>query len=543
MSEHDTAAGVAAAASEIRLNWVAPGPISMRFMQERTRPVQGIMGPIGSGKTSTVLMKFMALAQRQKPSTRDGIRKFKFCVVRDTYRQLWRTTIPTWNTWMPQSVGTWQGAKDSPVIHTIRMNLADGTVCEVIAEFIAIGDNVIEEVLRGFEPTAFYLNEMDLLAEEVLVYCRGRVGRYPRMDEGGPSWYGILFDLNAPEEDNWTVDKLRDNLDPAAIAFFRQPGGMLDLGGGEYVVNPKAENLKNLVAGYYENQISDQPAWYIRRMVLSKIGYSRSGKPVYPEFNPDLHVAPAELLPVPGLQLKIGVDAGRTPAGIIGQAMPNGQLRILDELCTEDMGPKRFGEALNLVLKTDKYKAWVIPRGKFAGFGGQVPPPIHGVGDPSAGFAGDDADEQSWLTICSNTTGIYIAPAPTNLLTPRLEAVRRSMVKLIDGQHPGLLVSPTCKAIIKGFNSGYRYRKMKVGSREIYEQGPDKNASSHPHDALQYLALDASDYQELLGRESWKGSAGAGQTRAIDDECPEGEFENQRRFAGRRNPARPNSYD
>ena len=94
------------------------------------------MGPIGSGKTSTVLMKFMALAQRQKPSTRDGIRKFKFCVVRDTYRQLWRTTIPTWNTWMPQSVGTWQGAKDSPVIHTIRMNLADGTVCEVIAEFI-----------------------------------------------------------------------------------------------------------------------------------------------------------------------------------------------------------------------------------------------------------------------------------------------------------------------------------------------------------------------------------------------------------------------
>ena len=301
--------------------------------------------------------------------------------------------------------------------------------------------------------------------------------------------------------------------------------------------------LKNLVAGYYENQISDQPAWYIRRMVLSKIGYSRSGKPVYPEFNPDLHVAPAELLPVPGLQLKIGVDAGRTPAGIIGQAMPNGQLRILDELCTEDMGPKRFGEALNLVLKTDKYKAWVIPRGEFAGFGGQVPPPIHGVGDPSAGFAGDDADEQSWLTICSNTTGIYIAPAPTNLLTPRLEAVRRSMVKLIDGQHPGLLVSPTCKAIIKGFNSGYRYRKMKVGSREIYEQGPDKNASSHPHDALQYLALDASDYQELLGRESWKGSAGAGQTRAIDDECPEGEFENQRRFAWRRNPARPNSYD
>jgi hypothetical protein len=520
---------------ELRLEWKAPGPVAQAFMQESRRPVQGIMGPIGSGKTSAVLMKLVKLAQRQQPSTRDGLRKFKFTVVRDTYRQLWRTTIPTWHAWVPSTIGVWNGATDSPARHTIHMALADGTVCEVIAEFVAIGDNKIEDVLRGYEPTAFYLNEMDLLIEEVLTYCRGRAGRYPRMDEGGPSWFGVLFDLNAPEEDNWTVRVLRDELNEEAIAFFRQPGGMIEVSPGEYIINTKAENLKNLPEGYYENQIEGQPAWYIRRMILSKIGYSRSGKPVYPEFNEDIHVAASELLPVPGLQLKIGADAGRTPAAIIGQSMANGQLRILDELCARDMGPKRFGEALNQLLHSDKYRAWSEPQGELARFGGPVAARITGVGDPSAGFAGDDADERSWLEILSNTTGIYFRPAPTNLITPRLEAVRRPLTRIIDGQHPGILISPTCKVTIKGFNSGYRYRKLQIASREVYDEKPEKNESSHPHDAVQYFALDASDYQEILGRQSSRGAGLQGQTRAIDDECPEGEFGagGRRRFRSR----------
>ena len=30
-----------------------------------------------------------------------------------------------------------------------------------------------------------------------------RVGRYPSMRDGGPSWTGVIADTNAPEEDHW----------------------------------------------------------------------------------------------------------------------------------------------------------------------------------------------------------------------------------------------------------------------------------------------------------------------------------------------------
>jgi hypothetical protein len=48
-----------------------------------------------------------------------------------------------------------------------------------------------------------------------------------------------------------------------------------------------------------------------------------------------LHVAPAEIAPVPGLPLAIGMDAGLDPAAIIGQKLGNGHWLILDELVSE----------------------------------------------------------------------------------------------------------------------------------------------------------------------------------------------------------------
>ena len=50
----------------------------------------------------------------------------------------------------------------------------------------------------------------------------------------------------------------------------------------------------------------------------------------------------------------------------------------------------------------------------------------------------------------------------------------------------------------KGFNGGYRYRRMKVsGSR--FTDKPDKNEYSHPMDAVQYVAT------RLFGKYSGDG--------------------------------------
>ena len=158
--------------------WDAPGPVSAAFFDSRAKR-QAIQGPIGSGKTRTCLTKLIFLAVAQKPSTRDGIRKFKACVVHQTYRQLWRATIKSWWKVMPQAEGVWTGAKDGPATHEINFKLPNGDIVNFIIDFVAIGDNSAEDVLRGYEPTVFFLNEADLLTEDGYTYARGRCGRYP----------------------------------------------------------------------------------------------------------------------------------------------------------------------------------------------------------------------------------------------------------------------------------------------------------------------------------------------------------------------------
>ena len=459
----------------LNLVWVPPGPVAAAFMAA-SRTVEIINGPIGSGKTTTALMKLVRRAQRQMVSTTDTtldargrrvkVRKFKVCVVRDTYRQLWATTLPSWWKRVPRDMGEFTGSQGAPATHQVKFALADGTVVLFQADFVAIGENAVEDVLRGYEPTAFYLNELDLLAKEVLTYCRGRIGRYPDMSEGGPSWYGVVADCNAPELNNWLYRDIflasPEKLKAAEMVLFRQPGGR----------TAGAENTANLPPDYYAKQCLDNEAWYIARMVDNKPGFSRAGKPCYPEFNDALHVADHELPPVPGLPLQIGLDAGLHPAAVLGQRMPNGGWHILEELVGEaGMGAVRFGEALARLLNEDRYANCRT---------------INGTADPSAQDGNDkQAGEMSWIEIVAAKAGIRVRPAPTNKLIPRLEAVRLPLTRLIDGK-PGFLLSPRCEVLREGFASSYRFRKMNTKD-ERYDEEPEKNDSSHPHDALQYL--------------------------------------------------------
>jgi hypothetical protein len=448
-----------------------------------TKPVPVLNGPIGAGKTTTVFIKAIRTAAKQMRSTRDGKIKFKLCVVRDTYRQLWKTTLPSWWKRVPRAVGEFTGAENAPATHRVDFQLADGSVVEFQADFVAIGENAVEDVLRGYEPTAFYLNEADLLAKEVFTFARGRAGRYPDMSEGGPSWYGIFMDCNAPELTAWMYTDIFRNT-PEFVDLFRQPSGL----------SPDAENLINLPPGYYDAQVGGQPDWYLKRMIMNVPGYSRAGKPIYSEFNFDLHVSRRPLEPIPGLALTIGLDAGMSPAAVIGQRLPDGRRHILDELVSEQgTGAMRFGDMLAKLLH-DRYR---FIRN------------VRAFADPSAAYGNDKkAGEKSWIEIVAAKAGIRIEPAPTNRILPRIEAVRRPLCSLIEGK-PAVLYDQRCAVLIEGFNSGYRFRKLQ-GSEERYTDQPEKNEYSHVHDANQYL--HSADGEDLEIRE--RKTAHEGQLRA-----------------------------
>jgi hypothetical protein len=462
---------------EVRLAWRAPGPVAAAYVADRKR-IGCIQGPIGAGKTSASFIKILTLAQEQAPSTRDGVRKLWACVIHKTYRQLWRSTIKSWWKWMPQDAGKWSGGKDEPAKHEIAMALPDGTRVDLMMDFIAIGDHQVEDVLRGYEPTLFLLNEVDLLAHEVFIYTRGRAGRYPAMDEGGPSWHGLLMDCNAPVIGSWLHELATDGgIDN--MSYFVQPSAL----------SPQAENLENLVAGYYADQIQGQPAWYVERMIENRFGQRRDGKPIFPEFNDRLHVAAEPLEANDNLALIVGMDAGGTPAATFWQRMPDGQWRGLDELVTENdasMGPARFGELLAQKLKERfpkcrEIKAWA---------------------DPAAQY-GSDGEDRSWIEIVAKKSGIRIRPAPgNNRLTERFEAERGPMTRLIDGHKPGLLISPRMKMLRRALGGQYRYRKIKLAEAERYTEEPDKNAYSHVAESSQYAKLGGGEYAEIKGRKA-----------------------------------------
>lgn len=465
--------------SGIRLDWTPPGPVSAGFMNNTADSTLVLNGPVGSGKTTTVLMKGIRIASAQRQSKLDGFRKVKMLVVRDTYRQLWATTMQSWFRLVPQKVGTFLGGKDGPATHRVHFRLPDGTVADMTVEFIAIGENAVEDVLRGYEPTMGYLNEADLLAHEVYTHLRSRIGRYPGMSEGGPSWHGIMMDCNAPTLSSWMFTEIfnlsEDERKARGIALYRQPSGL----------SPEAENLANLPPNYYQQMVLDQDEAFVQRMVHNRPGFSREGKPVYSEFSDLRHVSEAPLSFYPQLPLILGLDAGLNPAAVAGQRLPDGRRVVLDELVGETgTGATRFGEMLAQRL----HERFPAARQVIA------------WADPSAAYGVDrKADERSWIEIIEAKTGIRVRPAPTNNLVPRLDAVRRPLTRLIDGK-PAFLLDARCRTLREGFVAGYRFKK-RAGTSNDHDDTPEKNRFSHPHDALQYLCLGDGEFLEVMARE------------------------------------------
>jgi hypothetical protein len=445
--------------------------------------VRILEGPVGSSKSSACCIEIFTRACAQKAY--QGVRRSRWAVIRNTYPELKSTTIKTWVDWFPMAEMRW----DAPITSWLRLPLGDGTRVEIEVMFFPLDRPEEVGKLRSLEITGVWINEASEVAKAVFDMATQRVGRFPKMAHGGATWSGVVLDSNFPDDDSWLY-KIAEKERPKDWAVFKQPGGLIFKGGdhhdrANYEPNPLAENIPHLPGGYeyYFRMLPGKTKDWIKVFVLAQYGSITDGKPIYPEWNDDIHCK--KVSPYPGRPLLLGFDYGLTPACVVCQVSPRGQLVVLAELFAKDMGIRQFAR--------DVVRPFLAMN--FHDYGFQA------AGDP-AGLARSDTDEKTCFMELAEE-GIACVPAPTNSFVGRREAVAKYLTRLVDGA-PALLVDPGCDIIRRGFNGRYQYRRLQVVGEERYKDVPDKNDYSHLHDALQYAALHSlnmnqgSDWQTKI---------------------------------------------
>lgn len=467
-----------------------PAGPTVKAFHESNAFTRMMAGPIGSAKTTAAAVaEAFFCGMLQRPDSQ-GVRHAKVGILRDTYRNLYSTLIPTWFRWVPREFGHFTGSDDRPASHELEIMapFTDGTPgmgpVRLRVEMRALGPNTVEAVCRGWELTGCYLDEADLFPEEAVSFLAGRVMRYP--DKAQRVTRGVWGTFNKPDVDHWLYRKCVEEEQrhyEDDFEFFDQPGGLLP--GQPYRVNPAAENLENLDADYYIKAAKGQQTWYVRRMLRNEWGASVSGDLVFPEFQPALHVSPVQLMPAPRTVLSLGIDGGGTPAAVIGGRDEYGRRVIYDEVVLTDpsdprgrrllhgVGPKRFAEAVgDLILpKYDKCFFQIAHA------------------DPAMFFGADrEMGEYADIETIGQLLKIPVQPAPSNEIALRLEAVRSGLTTLAFDGRPMKIYNPSCQWLRRGYTSDYKWQE-----RDPKQPGarlkPQKTATSHVCDADQYYSL------------------------------------------------------
>ncbi len=467
-------------AQDLVVSYAPPGPVASAF-HEQFGFVRGLMGPVGSGKTSACCSEIIFHTMRQNPW--NGKRRARWAVIRNTYPELQSTTIKSWQTWFPEEVAPIKWG--TPISSRVLIkDIGDGTGMDLEVLFLAVDQAESISKLRGMELTGVWLNEASELSKELLDKATERVGRFPAKNQGDCVDPCVIMDTNPPDDDHWYYKLAEEDL-PKGWKFFQQPGGLIcvrnsdgepvldENGRMTWVPNPAAENVQNLPSGfdYYIRMTGGKDDGWISVFCGGQYGRISTGRPVYPNYNDRLHTSDKDVDAAPGLPVYVGWDFGLTPAAVFVQPTLLGELIVLDELVEENMDVREFADSVVKPFIAARYSRNTL---------------IH-VGDP-AGIVRSQVDKKRTPFTELLEAGIPCEPAESNDFLPRKSAVTYYLTRMAGGK-PAFRLNRRCKTLRKGFTGGYLYERVKAAGDAVYKDQPKKNAFSHPHDALQYACL------------------------------------------------------
>lgn len=450
-----------------------PPPTIAKYMLCDKR-VQLLLGPIGGGKTTGVLMKLLALAHMQAPNP-NGVRKTRWAVVRNTRPQLRDSVLKSVFDWLPPN-GKSVRWHETDMNMEIELPLADDT--RLIAElmFRALDDERDARRLLSVEYTGAWLSEFREIPFQLLTDVLSRTGRYPSAADGGCTWHGVLGETNMPTRgSDWF--RYLEVEPPSYMERFIQPSGL----------SPDAENVEHLPADYYSTLVEGAKENWIQAHIKCEYPDSLDGKAVHgASFSNKRHVAAVPFNAIgsgpTAPTILMGVDQGRSPAAVFAQMHASGKLFVIAECHAQNVGMEKFAAEYLRPLVAQRFPGMSILC----------------VIDP-AGTRKNEVNDDTPADALRRH-GFRVVAAPTNQIGRRIDAVDRLLL-----QHDGMCINPECTTLINAMAADYRFKTRKNG--ELEETPEKKHPISDVCDALQYVCLIAAgdNYGRVMRKLSPRG--------------------------------------
>lgn len=426
--------------------------------------VKALCGPVGSGKSTAACMElFFAMRESAIP--------LEILVLRESYRQLHDSTRKTWLYWFPEhdQGGPSAYEKQNETIHVTVPNV-DGLV---LTHHIAF-----RHARRAEEASNLLSTEYAIIwfEEPVPAYQmdEGVVGAglpyefftlaMSRLRQAGAHRRHVLLTFNPPHRYHWTY---KEFWRPECKTAETRDATLADLGYA-FVKQPAFENTANLPAGYYHELLKRFDPELARRFIMGEVVTLYPGERVFPEVFEHRHMIDGGLDVIPGVEAVIGFDFGLTPAALICQVSPTGQLRIYEEIQLFNAGAERLCETLAGTLRGPRFhritswRCWADP----------------------AGQQRAQTDEKTMYQLLA-AHGFVCRPGAIDYESRR-QAVKQRFSRLIpESADAAVLIDMNaCPILSEGLLGGYRYP-----TSTDFRQGirPLKNQFSHLCDALQYI--------------------------------------------------------
>jgi hypothetical protein len=243
-----------------------------------------------------------------------------------------------------------------------------------------------------------------------------------------------------------------------------------------YGINPHAENLRNLPAGYYDRLIVAQTKPWIDSRLMNRIALVIDGSPVWPMFRSETHIAREPLRPVPGSEVIVGVDFGRTAGAVFAQPIGN-RVFVQHELVWQNLSTTESAP------RVKRFLAEHYPNC-----------PVRGYGDPKGQDKGVNDGRTGYEIYEASGVKLSVPPGlKQNMIATRVDAVA-ALLNEMEGGQPRFLLSPLCRTLKVAMAGRYHNERDEAG-----ELKPSKDRYSHIADALQYACIGMGEGRRMIG--------------------------------------------